>query len=58
VAEPTRQSFFCPVCKGIKMDFACRVANVEIYGCDRCGATLSIPALDKAVTTPSVCDSR
>jgi ribosomal protein L37AE/L43A len=53
VAEPTRQPFFCPVCKGIKMDFACRVANVEIYGCDRCGATLSIPALDKAVTTPA-----
>ena len=42
--QPTRSLPICPICKQDQMEFACRVVNMEIFGCKQCGATLTVPA--------------
>jgi hypothetical protein len=42
---PSRSVPICPICTPRHpMAFACRVVNMEIFGCKQCGSTLTVPS--------------
>ena len=38
----------CPVCTTRLMSFCCRSGQIEIFACDECGASLSVPVRAKS----------